>query len=449
VDDQSQAILEALSKRGRRGHLEDFVAQGEACRWCRQPVRLRGHLGAIDDETGRYVVVSSSAKRADGVVLKACGNRRASVCPSCSSLYRSDARHVVRAGLTGEKGVGEEVAEHPAVFLTLTAPSFGAVYRASDQGRCRVGDPKARCSHGRLRFCFARHRQDEELVGAPLCAACYDYEAAVLHNATTPELWRRFTVYLPRMLAGVLGLTQAQARARITLSFCRVAEFQRRGVVHLHAVVRADGPESSAPPGNCGSAELAVACRMTAAAVRAPHVRGRARFGSQIDVAVLDAEESRVRKVAAYVAKYASKSAHDSGALDRRIRHEDDLARRRLPAHERRMAETAWRLGAEAGSQRLRLRRYAHCLGYGGSFLSKSRRYSTTFAALRSNRTAWRRERLEERLGARLRSYESHWKAVGVGWSSAGEALYAKGAAEQLEAMRRVAWEEARYQPAC
>jgi hypothetical protein len=188
------------------------------------------------------------------------------------------------------------------------------------------------------------------------------------------------------MLAGVLGLTQAEAKGALRVSFCRVAEFQRRGVVHLHAVVRADGPDDGAPPAACGPGEVAVACRMTAAAVRAPHVRGQASFGSQIDVAVLDAEESRARKVAAYVAKYATKSAHDSGALDRRIRHDKDLAHRRLPAHGRRMAETAWRLGAGPDARHLRLRRYAHCLGYGGLFLSKSRRYSTTFAALRSTR---------------------------------------------------------------
>ena len=37
----------------------------------------------------------------DGVIYKPCGNRRASVCPSCSQLYKRDAYQIVRAGLVG------------------------------------------------------------------------------------------------------------------------------------------------------------------------------------------------------------------------------------------------------------------------------------------------------------------------------------------------------------
>jgi hypothetical protein len=64
----------------------------------------------------------------DGVIYKPCGNRRESVCPSCSQLYKRDAYQIVRAGLVGGKGVPERVAHHPAVFPTLTAPSFGTVH---------------------------------------------------------------------------------------------------------------------------------------------------------------------------------------------------------------------------------------------------------------------------------------------------------------------------------
>ena len=92
------------------------------------------------------------------------------------------------------------------------------------------------------------------LVGTPLCLDCYDYEGAVLQNAHTPELWRRTMIYTQRQLAAVLGRTQADADRAVRLSFCRVAEFQRRGVVHLHAVVRADGPDGSIPPVDAGAA---------------------------------------------------------------------------------------------------------------------------------------------------------------------------------------------------
>jgi hypothetical protein len=39
----------------------------------------------------------------DGVLLKACGNRRASVCPACAETYRRDAWHLIAAGLRGGK----------------------------------------------------------------------------------------------------------------------------------------------------------------------------------------------------------------------------------------------------------------------------------------------------------------------------------------------------------
>jgi hypothetical protein len=51
----------------------------------------------------------------------ACGNRREAVCPSCSATYKRDARHLVKAGLAGGKGIPESIAAHPCVFATLTA----------------------------------------------------------------------------------------------------------------------------------------------------------------------------------------------------------------------------------------------------------------------------------------------------------------------------------------
>ena len=41
----------------------------------------------------------------DGVIYKPCGNRRATTCPGCAETYRRDAYHLIRAGLTGGKGV--------------------------------------------------------------------------------------------------------------------------------------------------------------------------------------------------------------------------------------------------------------------------------------------------------------------------------------------------------
>ena len=73
-----------------------------------------------------------------------------------------------------------------------------------------------------------------------MCPDCYDYEAAVLWNAACPELWRRTTIYVKRELARLCGTNAKGLRKLVRVSFAKVAEYQRRGVVHLHAVIRLD-----------------------------------------------------------------------------------------------------------------------------------------------------------------------------------------------------------------
>ena len=330
-------MLTALVGRVRARELEPFVAQGERCGWCRHPVRLRGYVRDLDAGTTAGALAFSSLALPDGVVLKACGSRKETRCPSCARVYRGDARHLVRAGLVGGKGVDASIASHPAVFLTLTAPSFGPVHRSRpEDGTCRPTNGDRRCAHGRPLACRRRHDEDDDAVGTPLCPDCYDYEGAVLHNGLTPELWRRTTVYVPRQLAAVVGTTQAALRRSVRLSFLRVAELQRRGVVHLHAVVRADAVDGGLPA--LDAAQLALACLAGARSVTVPHRHGVARWGEQLDAQVLEGDQARARRVGAYVAKYATKSSDAAGGLDRPITSGDDLAARGLPPHTERLA---------------------------------------------------------------------------------------------------------------
>ncbi len=56
------------------------------------------------------------------------------------------------------------------------------------------------------------------------------------------------------------------------------------------------------------------------------------------------------------------------------------------------MITTAWQLGGSATAPAsTRLCKWAHMLGYGGHFLTKSRRYSVTFGVLRRARTEHRK----------------------------------------------------------
>ena len=170
---------------------------------CIQPVLLRGRVDHIDGATGELLHRYSTIHEPGGVLPVACKTRRASRCPPCAEVYSADTYQLIRAGLSGGKGVPDSVATHPCVFITLTAPSFGPVHLSRDKDgqlqRCRPRRRGQICPHGRRMSCPDRHTRDDPRLGEPLCPDCYDYTGSVLFNACAPELWRRFTITLRRI----------------------------------------------------------------------------------------------------------------------------------------------------------------------------------------------------------------------------------------------------------
>src|SRR5262249_4870791 len=149
-------------------------------------------------------------------------------CPSCSFEYSGDMWQLLYAGLVGgRKGLPDTIPEHPMLFVTLTAPSFGQVHsRRERQGqtqRCRPRRERPLCPRGRPPWCMATHRESDEKVGQPLCRDCYDYTAAVLFNWSAPELWRRFTINVRRCLALELGIRDRKLGQVVRVSFAKVA----------------------------------------------------------------------------------------------------------------------------------------------------------------------------------------------------------------------------------
>ena len=214
---------------------------------CSHPIQLRSRTDMIDLATGELAPVYGQA-------AVACGNRREVVCPACSQVYKRDARQLVRAGFAGGKGIPETITAHPCVFATLTAPSFGPVHSRRMRGKtvlpCRPRrDARARrCPPGRDISCPTRHVGADPRLGQPMCGDCYDYQAAVLFNAYAADLWRRFITYLPRRLAGLAGVTQKVLHGQLRIRFVKVAEYQARGVVHFHAVIRWTPPARTTRP---------------------------------------------------------------------------------------------------------------------------------------------------------------------------------------------------------
>ncbi|GAA1516752.1 replication initiator protein RepSA [Sphaerisporangium rubeum] len=414
---------------------------------CAEPVRLVGHSVTLDPDTGQVLGEYSTRHEPHGQLMIRCGNRRASRCPACAATYRADTYHLIRAGLLGGKGVPDAVRTHPRVLATLTAPSFGAVHRGPGKdGRPVVCHPRRNGP-----ACFQRHTADEPLLGQPIDPGTYDYTGHVLWNAHAGDLWRRFTIYLRRHLAGLSGLSRSTFNRTVRVSFAKVAEYQARGVVHFHAVIRLDGRDESGatlpPPHWATVALLDGAIRSAVAAVHldAPDL-GQATtvlsWGEQVDVRPIEAgelaggDELSEQKVAGYVAKYATKAAETSGTLNRRVKAADLPRLRHLgvTAHAERLIRTAWNLGdplTYPDLVELRLRKWAHMLGFRGHFSTRSRAYSTTLTALRQARAHFRELQLAERQGRTPGStlVLAHWSYAGQGYTP-GESALALGFAD-------------------
>ena len=372
---------------------------------CIQPVLLRGRVDHIDGATGELLHRYSTVHEPNGVLPVACKTRRASRCPPCAEVYSADTYQLIRAGLSGGKGVPDSVATHPCVFTTLTAPSFGPVHLAREKDgqllRCRPRRRAQICPHGRRMSCGDRHARDDPQLGEPLCPDCYDYTCSVLFNACAPELWRRFTITLRRALARQAGLTNKALATQLRVSFAKVAEYQRRGVVHFHAIIRLDGPAgpATAPPAWATVSLLTAAIAQAADAVHldtpaAPGLPARTlAWGREHDTRpITTSGELTDTRVAAYVAKYATKAAECTGTLDRRITPADQLDGLPVSEHARRLIGTCLRLGKLPELAGLRLAAWAHMLGFRGHFSTKSRHYSTTFGVLRAERAQHQRD---------------------------------------------------------
>jgi hypothetical protein len=388
----------------------DFKAWERQLTTCTHPIRLRGRIDALDLATGELAPVYDTTAEHGEVLHVACGNRREAVCPACSQVYKRDARQLVRAGLAGGKGIPETITSHPCVFATLTAPSFGPVHARRTRRKtvlpCRPRrDAKARrCPHGRDISCPTRHVEGDPRLGQPMCPDCYDYTSAVLFNAYAGDLWRRFITYLPRHLARLARVTQKILFSQVRIRFVKVAEYQARGVVHFHAVIRLDaaGEDYQPPPAAYTADLLCDAIDQAAAVVALPAGHhGQAvmlGFGAQTDrrpvrrdTIVSTGKPLDAEAVANYIAKYATKTHTAPGVPDTRIRHSSEIGGLRCSAHYRAMITTAWDLGARQATGDVRFRQWAHMLGYGGHFLTKSRRYSVTFGQLRAARADFRR----------------------------------------------------------
>nr|WP_232303739.1 replication initiator [Pseudofrankia sp. DC12] len=269
------------------------------------------------------------------------------------------------------------------------------------------------------------------------------------------------------------GTVRIGIRELVQLSYVKVAENQARCLIHYHGILRLDGYSSISgdypePPEWATGKLLAAAWRWAVERVREPCPTPTgaglvdARWGPEHDekhIGLAGGAELDPAAVANYLPKYVTKDLHESGALSRPIRTTGDLfgVLPFLNAHQAAMVKAAWDLGGRRHLAGLRLRANAHQYGYRGHWLTKSRRYSTTFGACRQERRDWIRTHdsagnprtpldawnrpLEDDTGDEVIALGS-WRFEGAGYRLAGDAQLAAMAADMARSRREAARSE-------
>lgn len=225
-----------------------------------------------------------------GVFVR-CGSRVRSACESCAELYRGDWAAIARSGI-----FDGPVDQFSFYMVTLTAPSFGRVHRVP---RSDDDEKPKRCRCG-----VVHTVEDAALRGAPLDPERYDYLGQVAWNRDSGLLWDR---------------TRRRLRDRwASVEFFIVREWQDRGVLHTHALVRIARSEAPLPE------QLEVAARTAVAFSKIDGAVVEWGEQSRCDRLRVSTEAARtvwyMSKALNYVLKDVAREAGASPAFDHLVR---------------------------------------------------------------------------------------------------------------------------------
>lgn len=314
MDDLSADVVEMLA--------EGLTSRGV----CEAPILV------YRDGTAQYVRCSSNDSRA---------------CEACAAMFKGDVKRVIGSGCRASERDGvtaDDLAGFRWYFWTLTAGSFG---RTHWEG--------VNC------FCGRQHERGSGWAGVALDPRAYDYAGQVAWNNRLGRLWNRTTSRLALDLPDV--------------EHASVREWQARGALHVHALVRVP---AWVPDGEVRAA-LATAGRSSYYGFE---------WGAQQDVRLIAGDDSLAHGVR-YLAKaltYTVKSVADdhrpsADAVPARVEHfraMDRAARFFTCMHK------SCGVGCPSTAHKR--------LGFGGHRFAKSKGWSLaglTRTALKEERRAW------------------------------------------------------------
>lgn len=146
------------------------------------------------------------------------------------------------------------------------------------------------------------------------------------------------------------------------MSYVKVGEYQRRGLMHIHVVMRLDramptyrAEEIKPPPARFDLEILEQAVRAAVADVAAPLPDelggGHVRWGSELDVRPIGAPAGiDPGRCAGYLAKYATKSTEQAGGTVTRVR-EDQVDGLAIGDHARTLIRRSFELARPGARQ--------------------------------------------------------------------------------------------------
>ena len=358
----------------------------------------------------------------DGVLYVPCGDRRAT---SARRARRPTAPTPTNSSAPASSAAKASPPPSPPTRRCsppLTAPSFGPVH--TRQRQPQDGEGRALPDAPRPHRLPARQAPDLHRPahrGPPLARPA-DLPGLLRPRRTTSSGTpgpANSGAAPPSPSAALLKPLERAHGVKLRVSYGKVAEYQRRGVVHFHALIRLDLRRPRRP--GCDTAPTGRDHRRTTWASSSPppspstalpdaglprhHALLAHRPGArQLDVRPLrtgsvdrrrrTGREHRGRRRLPRQVRHQGHRAHRATAhrpddrRDRRVLRDPDTHLGRLIAYACATRHPARSIATTTEQQRQdwhdtygRLRRWTHMLGFGGHFATKSRRYSTTHKA--------------------------------------------------------------------
>lgn len=318
---------------------------------------------------------------------KRCGTRRKDKCEPCSEIWKDDAYFALVNPSREHKG--------SLTFITLTAPGskhFGKTHTASYKGL-----KSERCA------CRKYHISGEECIGLPLDAKTFNYSQVADFNYKATRLTSITLQKINRLLLSETNRGKSSSEKKtlkdIRLPMARVMEWQERGVLHAHIIVRGHIPTYIVDMAIKGSPATKSRRRIN------PVEHKGQRWGSQVDVKHINSSDpNQVKKLSGYITKvvsYALKdvSSHGNNPNPYKEKFFSDIRRttNKVVECNKTLSEcdaslTAQRMYALKGMARdkrifcIKHRRAHHQIGFTGNVLTMNKHWGSSLKEARERR---------------------------------------------------------------